>query len=64
MTSALPADFEPDALDQSPETPETEAATKNLVFAAAERLFAVHGFQKVSVRDITFQYRINEALQA
>ena len=30
-----------------------EAATRNLVFAAAERLFAVHGFQKVSVRDIT-----------
>jgi AcrR family transcriptional regulator len=61
VTSALPADFEPDALDQSPESPETEAATKNLVFAAAERLFAVHGFQKVSVRDITAEAGVNLA---
>ena len=61
MTSALPADFEPDALDQSLENPETEAATKNLVFAAAERLFAVHGFQKVSVRDITAEAGVNLA---
>jgi AcrR family transcriptional regulator len=61
VTSASPADFEPDALDQSPENPETEAATKNLVFAAAERLFAVHGFQKVSVRDITAEAGVNLA---
>jgi AcrR family transcriptional regulator len=38
-----------------------EAATKNLVFAAAERLFAVHGFQKVSVRDITAEAGVNLA---
>jgi AcrR family transcriptional regulator len=61
LTSALPADFEPDALDQSPESSESEAATKNLVFAAAERLFAVHGFQKVSVRDITAEAGVNLA---
>ena len=30
-----------------------EAATKAAVFCAAERLFALHGFQNVSVRDIT-----------
>src|SRR3984957_1915392 len=37
------------------------AATKMLVFAAAERLFAVHGFQKVSVRDITAEAGVNLA---
>jgi AcrR family transcriptional regulator len=43
------------------ETPETEAATKAAVFAAAERLFALHGFQNVSVRDITAEARVNLA---
>ena len=33
--------------------PEREAATKAQVLIAAERLFALHGFQNVSVRDIT-----------
>ncbi|MGH1558167.1 hypothetical protein ACRAWD_10885 [Caulobacter segnis] len=32
------------------EAAETEAATKNLVFVAAERLFALHGFQNVGAR--------------
>ena len=41
--------------------PETHAQTKELVFAAAERLFAVHGFQKVSVRDITAEAGVNLA---
>jgi AcrR family transcriptional regulator len=40
---------------------ETEAATKNLVFVAAERLFALHGFQNVSVRDITAAAGVNLA---
>jgi AcrR family transcriptional regulator len=41
--------------------PEVHAQTKGLVFAAAERLFAVHGFQKVSVRDITAEAGVNLA---
>ncbi len=41
--------------------PETHAHTKGLVFAAAERLFAMHGFQKVSVRDITAEAGVNLA---
>jgi AcrR family transcriptional regulator len=41
--------------------PEVEAATKNLVFNAAERLFALHGFQNVSVRDITAEAQVNLA---
>jgi AcrR family transcriptional regulator len=40
---------------------ETQAATKAAVFAAAERLFALHGFQNVSVRDITAEARVNLA---
>ena len=43
------------------EAPETEAATKNQVFNAAERLFALHGFQNVSVRDITAEAGVNLA---
>jgi AcrR family transcriptional regulator len=38
-----------------------EAATKAAVFAAAERLFALHGFQNVSVRDITADAGVNLA---
>jgi AcrR family transcriptional regulator len=41
--------------------PEREAATKAAVFAAAERLFALHGFQNVSVRDITAEAGVNLA---
>jgi AcrR family transcriptional regulator len=44
-----------------PPDPEVHAQTKALVFAAAERLFAVHGFQKVSVRDITADAGVNLA---
>src|ERR1700754_630333 len=40
---------------------ETHAATKAAVFTAAERLFALHGFQNVSVRDITAEAGVNLA---
>jgi AcrR family transcriptional regulator len=53
VTDATAAQAEPD--------PEVQAATKGLVFAAAERLFALHGFQKVSVRDITAAAGVNLA---
>jgi AcrR family transcriptional regulator len=56
VTTAIPLDPEADVDD-----PEVHAATKSLVFAAAERLFAVHGFQKVSVRDITAEAGVNLA---
>lgn len=42
-------------------TEEAQAATKAAVFVAAERLFALHGFQNVSVRDITAEARVNLA---
>ncbi len=38
-----------------------EAATKACVLAAAERLFALHGFRSVSVRDITAAAGVNLA---
>ncbi len=60
MTKALPLDLDADGQDDVSD-PEIQAATKNLVFAAAERLFAVHGFQKVSVRDITAEAGVNLA---
>ena len=41
--------------------PEREAATKAPVLTAAERLFALHGFQNVSVRDITAEAGVNLA---
>ena len=41
--------------------PEREAATKAQVLTAAERLFALHGFQNVSVRDITTEAGVNLA---
>jgi AcrR family transcriptional regulator len=44
-----------------PETEEAQAATKAAVFGAAERLFALHGFQNVSVRDITAEAKVNLA---
>jgi AcrR family transcriptional regulator len=56
LTQSHLVDHEPEPID-----PESQAATKNLVFAAAERLFAVHGFQKVSVRDITAEAGVNLA---
>ena len=43
------------------ETEESQAATKAAVFNAAERLFALNGFQNVSVRDITAEAGVNLA---
>src|SRR5215213_9423904 len=43
------------------ESEEAQAATKQAVFNAAERLFALHGFQNVSVRDITAEAGVNLA---
>ena len=52
-----------DPLIQDPPdaTEEAQAATKAAVFNAAERLFALHGFQNVSVRDITAEAKVNLA---
>ena len=51
-----------DAAEPATETdPEREAATKAQVLAAAERLFALNGFQNVSVRDITAEAGVNLA---
>src|SRR5512135_2703201 len=51
-----------DPLIQDPnDTEEAQAATKAAVFNAAERLFALHGFQNVSVRDITADAGVNLA---
>lgn len=47
--------------DDGPETEEAQAATKAAVFVAAERLFAMNGFQSVSVRDITAEAGVNLA---
>src|ERR687890_1158931 len=47
--------------DLPEETEEAQAATKAAVFNAAERLFALHGFQNVSVRDITADAGVNLA---
>ena len=44
-----------------PQSEEAQAATKQAVFNAAERLFALHGFQNVSVRDITAEAGVNLA---
>jgi AcrR family transcriptional regulator len=50
------------ALDPDPGAgEEAAAATKQAVFLTAERLFALHGFQAVSVRDITAQAGVNLA---
>jgi AcrR family transcriptional regulator len=48
-------------LPDAPEPEEVQAATKAAVFGAAERLFALHGFQNVSVRDITAEAGVNLA---
>jgi AcrR family transcriptional regulator len=56
VTTPIPLDPEAEADDT-----QDHAATKALVFNAAERLFAVHGFQKVSVRDITAEAGVNLA---
>src|ERR1700754_166259 len=52
-----------DPLIQDPpdHTEDAQAATKAAVFNAAERLFALHGFQNVSVRDITAEAKVNLA---
>ena len=48
-------------LQDTSETEEAQAATKAAVFNAAERLFALHSFQNVSVRDITAEAGVNLA---
>ncbi len=48
-------------IDETAADPEREAATKAAVLNAAERLFALHGFQNVSVRDITAEAGVNLA---
>ena len=50
-----------DAATPVPVDPEREAATKAQVLTAAERLFALNGFQNVSVRDITAEAGVNLA---
>lgn len=52
---------DPDVTDLPDETEESQAVTKAAVFSAAERLFALHGFQNVSVRDITAEAGVNLA---
>ena len=53
MSDPLPLD--------APDDEESHAATKAAVFSAAETLFAVRGFQNVSVRDVTAQAGVNLA---
>ena len=50
-----------DLAKDTPAAEESEAATKAAVLASAERLFALHGFQNVSVRDITADAAVNLA---
>jgi AcrR family transcriptional regulator len=50
-----------DAAEPAPLNEAEAVATRNLVFVAAERLFALHGFQGVSVRDITAEAGVNLA---
>ncbi|HWD67163.1 MAG TPA: TetR/AcrR family transcriptional regulator [Caulobacteraceae bacterium] len=50
-----------DSADDVSPDPEREAATKAVVFVTAERLFALNGFQNVSVRDITAEAGVNLA---
>jgi AcrR family transcriptional regulator len=52
---------EPEPAEELALDPEREAATKAQVLAAAERLFALNGFQNVSVRDITAEAGVNLA---
>ena len=52
---------DPTAPEAPIDTEEDPAATKAQVFCAAERLFALHGFQNVSVRDITAEAGVNLA---
>ncbi len=57
VINEAPQDLDTSGLDNE----EAQAATKAQVFAAAERLFALHGFQNVSVRDITAEAGVNLA---
>jgi AcrR family transcriptional regulator len=59
--SDSPEPFTKEPIEDLAADPEREAATKAAVFAAAERLFALHGFQNVSVRDITAEAGVNLA---
>src|ERR1700677_2019375 len=49
------------ALDDLSPDIDQDAATKAAVLVAAERLFALHGFQSVSARDITSNAGVNLA---
>jgi AcrR family transcriptional regulator len=51
----------PSPADELTADPEREAVTKAAIFNAAERLFALNGFQNVSVRDITAEAGVNLA---
>lgn len=51
----------PPAPDPEVDDVDREAATKAQVLSAAERLFALQGFQNVSVRDITAEAGVNLA---
>ena len=57
MTDPAAADLDTDERIDA----ETLAATKGLILATAERLFAQRGFQAVSVRDITAEAGVNIA---
>jgi AcrR family transcriptional regulator len=61
MSDHLPPEAPEDQDPGGAENEESQAATKAQVFAAAERLFALHGFQNVSVRDITAEAGVNLA---
>ena len=60
-TVKSPAAEDGDAQVGSAQDAAKEAATKAQVLAAAERLFALDGFQNVSVRDITAEAGVNLA---
>jgi AcrR family transcriptional regulator len=59
--SATPEPISRETAEDLAADPEREAATKAAVFNAAERLFALNGFQNVSVRDITAAAGVNLA---
>jgi AcrR family transcriptional regulator len=64
MTDALPPSAPIETFEEGLEDTHRgsdDAATKAAVLTAAERLFAIHGFRNVSVRDITAEAGVNLA---
>ena len=61
MVDSLSTPPSEDAAVDAANDVDREAATKAQVLAAAERLFALQGFQNVSVRDITAEAGVNLA---